>query len=159
MKIYFANGLFSRADFLYNQQLVAHLRQEIPHVDIYLPQENAAINDKSSYADSRMIAQADTAELLSADLMIAVLDGPVIDNGVASEIGVAYASQIPIIGLYTDSRQLGATNPQKIAALADVAENQFHYLNLYTTGLIKLRGQIVTDEAQLIRAVKDFGLS
>jgi len=138
---------------------VAQLRQAIPDVEIYLPQENAAINDKNSYADSSMIAEADTTELLSAQLMIAVLDGPVIDNGVASEIGVAYASSIPIIGLYTDSRRLGATNSKKLAALNEVAENQFHYLNLYTTGLIKLRGQIVTDEEALIQAVKDFSLS
>ena len=138
---------------------MAQLRQAIPDVEIYLPQENAAINDKNSYADSSMIAEADTTELLSAQLMIAVLDGPVIDNGVASEIGVAYASSIPIIGLYTDSRRLGATNSKKLAALNEVAENQFHYLNLYTTGLIKLRGQIVTDEEALIQAVKDFSLS
>ena len=52
---------------------------------------------------------------------------------------------IPILGLYTDSRRLGATNDKKLAALQEVAENQFHYLNLYTTGLIKLNGAIFKD--------------
>lgn len=41
---------------------------------------------------------------------------------VASEIGVAYHADMPILGLYTDSRQQGADNPQKIAALQEVAE-------------------------------------
>lgn len=96
-----------------------------------------------------MIAQADTDELLSADLVVAVLDGITIDAGVASEIGVAYARNIPIIGLYTDSRQQGADNNEKLAALQQIAENQFHYLNLYTTGLIKLNGTIVNNAADL----------
>lgn len=153
MKIYFANGLFSAADFNYNAQLVQKLRDADPMLDIYLPQENAAINDKQAYADAKMIAQADTDQVLAADLMIAVLDGPVIDAGVASEIGVAYAKHIPILGLYTDSRQKGAGNDKKLAALATIAENQFHYLNLYTVGLIKLNGAVYNNEDDLIQAV------
>ena len=86
--------------------------------------------------------------------MIAILDGTVIDNGVASEIGVAYAAKSPILCLYTDSRRLGAANQQKLGALQQVAENQFHYLNLYTTGLIKLNGAILTDEDSLIASIK-----
>lgn len=154
MKIYFANGLFSQADFEFNARIVAALRNQIPAINIYLPQENAEINDKQAYADSKMIAQADTDELTSSQLVIAVLDGITIDAGVASEIGVAYAKGIPVIGLYTDSRQQGATNNKKLAALQTIAENQFHYLNLYTTGLIKLNGTIVNTTDALIDAVK-----
>ena len=154
MKIYFANALFSHADFDYNAKLAAQIRTAIPKVDLYVPQENAAINHKDAYADSKMIAEADTQRLEAADLMIAILDGPVIDNGVATEVGVAYTRHIPILRLYTDSRRLGATNHKKLAALQEVAENQFHYLNLYTTGLIKLNGAIFTDEAALIAAIQ-----
>ncbi|MCG4282118.1 nucleoside 2-deoxyribosyltransferase [Lacticaseibacillus saniviri] len=156
MKIYFANGLFSQADYQFNQQLTAKIREMFPEVTVYLPQENAAINDKNAYADSQMIAQADTAELLSADLMLAVLDGVTIDSGVASEIGVAYANHLPIIGLYTDSRQQGATHEKKLAALQEIAENQFHYLNLYTTGLIKLNGTIVNNTEDLLEAIANY---
>lgn len=154
MKIYFANALFSQADINYNAQLAAQIRNLSPQIDLYLPQENNDINDKQAYADSKMIAQADTAKLLASDLVIAILDGNTIDNGVASEIGVAYAQKIPIIGLYTDTRQQGAGNQQKLAALSQVAENQFHYVNLYTTGLIKLNGTIVNNEADLLTAIK-----
>ncbi len=156
MKIYFANGLFSQADFEFNARIVAELRAQVPGIDIYLPQENAAINDKNAYADSKMIAEADTNELTASDLVIAVLDGITIDAGVASEIGVAYAKNIPIIGLYTDSRQQGASNQQKLAALAEIAENQFHYLNLYTTGLIKLNGTIVDTVDAVVAALQPY---
>lgn len=156
MHFYFANGLFSQADINYNAQLVAKIRAISSTIDVYLPQENTAINDKEAYADSKMIAQADTDEVLHSDLMIAILDGPVIDAGVASEIGVAYAKGIPVLGLYTDSRQQGATNQKKLAAIAEICENQFHYLNLYTTGLIKLNGEIYNNEADLLEGIQQF---
>jgi nucleoside 2-deoxyribosyltransferase len=151
MKLYFAVS-----DLRYNAELVASIRQQYPQLEIYLPQENAAINDKSAYADSKMIALADTEKVLESDLMIALLDGLTIDAGVASEIGVAYAKGIPVLGLYTDSRQQGADNQQKLAALQTVAENQFHYVNLYTVGLIKLNGEIYSSEAALLAGLADY---
>ncbi|MGX7351266.1 hypothetical protein RU97_GL000022 [Enterococcus canis] len=156
MHIYYAAPLFSHAEQQYNTFLVQKIREHYPNLTLYAPQENEAINDKTAYADSKMIAKADTDEVLASDLMIAVLDGLVIDPGVASEIGVAYAKGIPVIGLYTDSRQQGGQHPQKIAALQEIAENQFHYLNLYTTGLIKLNGTIVNSEAALLTAIADY---
>ncbi|EJF49504.1 nucleoside deoxyribosyltransferase [Enterococcus sp. C1] len=156
MKLYFAAPLFAASDLRYNTELVASIRQQYPQLEIYLPQENAAINDKSAYADSKMIALADTEKVLESDLMIALLDGLTIDAGVASEIGVAYAKGIPVLGLYTDSRQQGADNQQKLAALQTVAENQFHYVNLYTVGLIKLNGEIYSSEVALVAGLADY---
>ena len=153
MNIYFAAPLFAKSDLLYNADLVNQIRSTYPQADIYLPQENASINDNSAYADSKMIAQADTEKVLESDLMIVLLDGLTIDPGVASEIGVAFAKEIPVLGLYTDSRQQGADNQQKITALKTVAENQFHYLNLYTVGLIKLNGEIYSSENALLEGL------
>lgn len=110
MKIYFAGPMFAKADLLYNEYLVKKIRDLADSIEVYLPQENGAINDKTAYADSKMIALADTEKVLESDLLIAVLDGLTIDAGVASEIGVAYAKNIPMIGLYTDTRQQGADN-------------------------------------------------
>ncbi|MGM0157402.1 nucleoside 2-deoxyribosyltransferase [Enterococcus sp. AZ191] len=154
MKIYFAAPLFAKSDLLYNAMLVKKIRAVSEDLTVYLPQENEAINDKTAYADSKMIALADTEKVLESDLMIALLDGLMIDAGVASEIGVAYAKSIPVVGLYTDSRQQGGSHPKKLEALQQVAENQFHYLNLYTVGLIKLNGSIVSDETELLEALK-----
>ena len=113
-KIYFASPLSQKWNQPLTKYSLKKIRNQFPGVEVYLPQEQMAINDKSSYADSTMIAQYDTDALLESDLMIAVLDGATIDVGVASEIGVAYHADMPILGLYTDSRQQGADNPQKI---------------------------------------------
>ncbi|GCF95439.1 nucleoside deoxyribosyltransferase [Enterococcus florum] len=154
--LYFAAPMFSQGDLRYNAHVVEEIRALSSEITVYLPQENEAINDKSAYADSKMIALADTEEVLRSDLMIAILDGLTIDAGVASEIGVAYAKGIPVIGLYTDTRQQGAENPKKLEALQTPAENQFHYVNLYTIGLVKLNGQIVSSESELLIAIQNF---
>lgn len=156
MKIYFASPLFSEMELLYNQQFVAKIRERYPSIEVYLPQEQAAINDKNGYADSKQIAQADTNELLESQLMVAILDGPIIDVGVASEIGVAYQAGIPVLALYSDSRQLGATNPKKLEALQQVGESQFCYANLYTIGLVKLNGALVSTSAEILDSIEAY---
>lgn len=156
MNIYFAAPMFAKSDLVYNAYLVNQIRERYPEVAIYLPQENEAINDKTAYADSQMIALADTEKVLESQLMIALLDGVSIDAGVASEIGVAYAKNIPVLGLYTDTRQQGATNTKKIRALQEIGENQFHYLNLYTVGLIKLNGAIFSEEEELFENIGQY---
>lgn len=155
-QIYFASPLFSEMELRYNQELVDRIRLEYPEVDVFLPQEQGDINDKTAYADSKMIAQLDTEAVLESRLLIAVLDGLVIDPGVASEIGVAYQAGIPVIGLYTDPRQQGADNPDKIAALQEIAESQFAYVNLYTIGLIKLNGIVVGSSEELIQQIANY---
>lgn len=153
-KLYFASPLFTEMELSYNQFLADQIRQALPHLEIYLPQEQGEINDKEAYADSTMIAKADTDALLDSNILLAVLDGQVIDPGVATEIGVAYQAGIPILGLYTDTRQKGGNNKQKLAALQEVCESQFAYINLYTVGLIKMRGEIVTQSKDVPAALK-----
>lgn len=156
MKIYFASPLFTEMEFTFNQVLVENIRKSYPEANVFLPQEQGEINDKNAYADSKMIAMLDTQAVLASDLVIAVLDGQVIDPGVASEIGIAYQAGIPVLGLYTDSRQLGADNQQKLDALQIVGESQFGYVNLYTVGLIKLNGKVVSSSQELLDAIADF---
>lgn len=155
-KVYFASPLFSNMELRYNAWVVSMIRAAYKDLEVYVPQEQGDINDKSQYANSLMIAKADTEALLASDILIAVLDGLIIDPGVASEIGVAYQAGIPIIGLYTDSRQQGFDVKEKIAALSEIAESQFSYVNLYTTGLIKLNGVIVDTEEKMIEAIKTY---
>ncbi|MGX7091800.1 nucleoside 2-deoxyribosyltransferase [Hutsoniella sourekii] len=155
-KIYFAAPLFSASELQFNQALTDKIRAEISDVEVFLPQEQGEINDKNAYADSKMIAQVDTQAVLSSDLLFAVLDGLAIDPGVASEIGIAYQAGIPVVGLYTDSRQAGYDNPQKLEALAELAESQFSYANLYTIGLIKLNGEVVASTDDLVSILKKY---
>ncbi len=155
-KAYFASPLFSEMELLYNEYLVKKIKELYPNLELYVPQEQMEINDKNAYANSVMIAKADTDALLASDILIAVIDGLSIDAGVASEIGVAYQAGIPIIGLYTDSRQQGFDNQKKINALSELGESQFSYVNLYTVGLIKLNGILVDSEEAMIEAIQTY---
>lgn len=153
MKIYLASPLFTKMEVDFNFSLAKEIRK-INSVKLFLPQEQDKINDKNNYADSKTIAIYDTEELLNSDLMIAVLDGISIDAGVAAEIGVAYQAKIPIIGLYTDARQKGFKNQEKINALSEIGESQFFYLNLYPVGLIKLNGNVVNNISDLCDEIR-----
>lgn len=160
VKIYFGAPLFSSMEQLFNDYVLNAIYSELiekglmDKVDFYVPQDNADINDKSSYADSIMIAEADTERLMETDILIAIMDGQVMDVGLASEIGVAYANKrTSIIGFYSDVRQGHHNNQQKIDALNEVAESQFSYINLYTVGLVKLKGKMVTNIDDLVDEV------
>ena len=155
-QIYFASPLFSDMERVYNESLVKKIRTMYPELNVYLPQEQGEINDKESYADAKMIAKYDTDALLNSQLVLAILDGVSIDVGVASEIGVAYQAGIPILGLFTDSRQQGADNQKKITALKEVGESQFPSMNLYTSGLIKLNGQILNNEEDWLKEITTY---
>lgn len=155
-KVYLAGPLFNEMELAFNADFATRIRETYPDVELFVPQEQGDINNKESYADSKMIAQLDTQAVLESDLMIAVLDGQIIDPGVASEIGVAYQAGIPVLGLYSDTRQQGATNQQKLDALQEVAESQFSYINLYTIGLIKLRGEVLTSSQDIIDKMSDY---
>ncbi|MEK4425227.1 nucleoside 2-deoxyribosyltransferase [Solibacillus sp. FSL K6-1523] len=155
MKAYLANGLFSIGDRYVNEVLAAKIREAVPTIELYVPQENAAINDKNSYANSLAIAEADLASLQVSDVLIAVIDGIEIDSGVAAEIGAFSALNRPIIALFSDVRQMGRTNTKKIEALIeDGTENQFIYRNLFVVGLIKRNGKIVTTMEEVVEEIK-----
>lgn len=155
MKAYLANGLFSMGDRYVNETLARQLREAIPAIELYVPQENPAINDKSAFATSEAIAKADLAALVASDVLIAVLDGVEIDSGVAAEIGVFSTFKRPIIGVFTDVRQQGTQHPDKLAILQqDATENQFVYRNLFVVGLIKQNGVIVSTLEAAVAAVK-----
>ena len=55
-------------------------------------------------AMSRVIGKRNRRLLAETDAVLAVLDGPDVDSGTASEIGWAAAHDTPVIGLRTDFR-------------------------------------------------------
>jgi nucleoside 2-deoxyribosyltransferase len=65
-------------------------------VDDKTDDDLAALNHVTGETNARLITDA--------DVVLAVLDGPDVDSGTASEIGFAYASGTPIVGLLTDWR-------------------------------------------------------
>lgn len=156
MKAYLANGLFSIGDRVVNELIAGEVRNVIEDIELYVPQENDAINDKNSYADSIAIAEADMDKLKESDFLIAVIDGIEIDSGVAAEIGAFYMTGKPIFALYSDVRQQGRNNDKKINALIeDGTENQFMYRNLFVIGIIKKsKGGVYSSIESLAEAIK-----
>lgn len=169
MRAYLANGLFSDADRAYNDYIASELRQAFYDLELYVPQENLAINDKNSYASSLMISRGDDDSLLISDFMVAVIDGTTIDEGVACEIGKYAGFDIPtllragikprpIFALFTDTRQQGRDNMKKLHALSeDAVENQFPYRNLYVIGTIKDSGGSISPSVdKLVESIRKY---
>lgn len=157
LKIYFGGPLFNEMEQMYNEYVVEMIRERYgDKVEVYLPQENEAINDKSGFADSLAIAKGDNAYLEDTDLLIAVLDGVTPDSGLSAELGYFYSMNRPILGLYTDVRQGTFGNKEKIRALDEIAESQFSYVNLYTVGLVKDRGEILSSSKELVEKISEY---
>jgi len=135
MKIYWANALFSVADREFNRLSVEKVRDA--GFSVFLPQE-AFTSDADPTNEE--IFRVDTAELQSSDVVVACLDQFPIDAGVACEIGVAYASGIPVIGLYTDVRK-------------DRRGAGRMYKNQYVLGAIEANGEIVESIEGIISAL------
>ena len=155
INIYLGGPLFTESEQDFNRNLAEQIRAEFGElVNVYNPMENEEINDKSGYANSIDIFEGDNAHLDKTDILIANLDGVVIDPGMAAEVGYFYHYNRPIIGLYTDVRQGTHGNQQKIDALDEVAESQFSYINLYVVGAVKKRGPIATSTDELLYMLK-----
>lgn len=125
MKVYLAAPLFSVAERTYNKVVAAEIGKV---ADVFLPQDNglllmdllaAGVNQDDAY---KRIFDADWAAVQASNLLIAILDGACIDDGVAVEIGLARASNIPCVGLKTDWRTQLPTgdNPMIVGALLKI---------------------------------------
>lgn len=175
-KIYLANDLFSEATLAYNDMLYNKLVEM--GFEVYAPQKNTSINDKSKAADSIAIYKGDTEKLKWCDILLAVIDGPVIDPGVAAEIGwVAGYNNADrynkimasmygedddpgkklILGLYTDTRDGSKTAiPAKNDMLSSgIGESQYCYANLYVIGAIKEHGKLFGSSKELLDYLKE----
>ena len=137
-KIYWANALFSEADRKFNEVYVARVRAA--GYSVFLPQE--AFSGDADPTNEE-IFRVDTDELQSCDAVVACLDQFPIDSGVACEIGVAYGSSIPVIGLYTDIRA-----KRKGAGRM--------YKNQYVLGAIEANGEIVSSLDELLKTLPKY---
>jgi len=104
MLIYLAAPLFSLSERAGNRQLAAALMEAIPGATVELPQDykhHGKFNDKKFFAN---VYAACIAGIERANVVVAVLDGPVADDGTSFEVGYAIATKKPVIGLRTDYR-------------------------------------------------------
>jgi nucleoside 2-deoxyribosyltransferase len=113
-RLYFAAPLFSEAERAFNLDVTSRI--EALGFDVFLPQRDGFEKQGSQHATlsveevAREIFDLDRREVYRSEVIVAVLDGRVPDEGVAVEIGLAFAEREhrrgprPIIGLMTDWR-------------------------------------------------------
>jgi nucleoside 2-deoxyribosyltransferase len=106
MKIYFAGPLFTLAKKRFNQDLADAITRQMPESEIILPQNDAKNFDPTEEDFFRKIFNSCIGSLNQCDIVLAILDGSDSDSGTCIEMGYAYATGKPIIGLRTDFRSL-----------------------------------------------------
>jgi nucleoside 2-deoxyribosyltransferase len=130
VRVYFAGPLFTPYERSFIDECAARLRGE--GIEVFVPHENALAEADTS---SATIFRKDWDGLSGADAVVAMLDGPSVDDGTACEIGIFYAlmqndtTKKGIVGLLTDLRSsLG---------------HEGHGLNLFVEGCVEAGGKIV----------------
>ena len=83
MRLYVAGPLFSEAERSWLDALAARLRAE--SFDCFVPHENFP---ELADVTLELVYRIDTAGLRSANALVAWLDGPMVDDGTACEIGM-----------------------------------------------------------------------
>ncbi|KAF1078083.1 nucleoside 2-deoxyribosyltransferase [Methanogenium sp. MK-MG] len=106
-RVYLAAPLFSEAELAYNRSVAALLREHF--FAVHLPQECGDSSAERSSDHTSDIFAENLAALAAADVVVAIIDGADADSGTAWEMGYTYAQGIPVIGLRTDFRQVGAS--------------------------------------------------
>jgi hypothetical protein len=134
MRVYFAGPLFTPYERAYIDECAARLRGA--GIDVFVPHENALATAETTAA---AIFAKDLEGLASANAVVALLDGPMTDDGTACEIGLFYGlmqsdpSKKGIVGLLTDLRA---------GSIRGTGEG--HGLNLFVEGCVEAVGQICT---------------
>jgi len=149
VQVYLAGPLFSQAERAWLDGLAAVLRGD--GFDLFVPHENF---DAITELTPEAVYRIDGAGLRSSNALLAWLDGPMVDDGTAAEIG-AFAELVAsgdsryrvIVGLVTDLR----LERRRGRAPADG-------MNLFVTGAIASAGRVTwsTDEAlAALRELRD----
>jgi hypothetical protein len=129
VRIYFAGPLFTPYERAFIDECAARLRAD--DFEVFVPHEHELALDD---VDAAAIFAKDRPGIEGADAMLAILDGPMVDDGTACEIGMFHAlmqsdrSKKGIVGLLTDLRGL---------------RGETHGVNLFVKGVIEDVGEIV----------------
>jgi nucleoside 2-deoxyribosyltransferase len=106
MRIYLAGSIFTPYERAFLDDCAARLRAE--GFDVFVPHEQKHLVGVDVTAQAVFAADADGVE--AADAVLAVLDGPSVDDGTACEIGLFHGlkqrdpERKGVVGLLTDLR-------------------------------------------------------
>jgi nucleoside 2-deoxyribosyltransferase len=101
VKVFLAAPLFNESELEFNSKMAKKLREN--GFEVWLAQEGPFI-EQGTRKEKKKIYEGDISALKSSDAVVAVLDGAVVDEGVAYEMGYAKALGKLILGLKTDHR-------------------------------------------------------
>jgi nucleoside 2-deoxyribosyltransferase len=110
MRIYFAGPLFTPYERDFIDQCAAKMRAA--GMQVFVPHEIPLPDPVTP----EFIFKIDSEQVLKADAVLALLDGPMVDDGTASEIGIFWAAMQTdstkkgIVGLVTDTRVIRDRN-------------------------------------------------
>ena len=105
MRIYLAGPMFTPYERAFLADCAERLRAE--GFDVFVPHEQGLVGRD---ATSEAVFEIDAGGLESADAVLAVLDGPSVDDGTACEIGLFHGlkqrdpERKGVVGLLTDLR-------------------------------------------------------
>jgi nucleoside 2-deoxyribosyltransferase len=113
ISIYLSGPLFSRAEIAWAGNVKALLEKRLgAEAEVIWPHEIA-------HGSSSDIFKANLQALNECDIMVALLDGPQVDDGTAWEIGYFYALERVILGVRTDLRKAGEAPESKVNAMIE----------------------------------------
>ena len=88
VRVYLASQIFAECWRDFNEKLAKEIEEALPEIELYVPQRNKAINDKTKCASAEDIATGDfTNNLDHDDIVVAVVDGDTPGIGTTLEIG------------------------------------------------------------------------
>lgn len=135
-RLYLAAPLFSEAEISFNKHITARLEYAF---EVYLPQRDGGLvaelmeSGMPFSSAAALVQRADAEAILQSNVVLAVLDGRAVDEGVAFEIGFAHGRGIACFGLRTDRRSaiLGQENAMLLSALEGVFQSEVDFIEWY----------------------------
>jgi hypothetical protein len=106
---YVAHRLFAAHDRALGAYIAHHLARRYGADTVFLPFCDTDEEHLVHHCKGRRLFELDTARLTDIEVMVAILHGPSLDDGVCMEIGFAAALGLPIVGVTTDFQVYGPT--------------------------------------------------
>ena len=110
MKVYFAGPLFTPYERAYIDECAAQIRSAC--IEVFVPHEIPLPDPVTP----KFIFYTDSQAVLEAHVVLALLDGPSVDDGTANEVGIFWSAMRSdptkkgMIGLVTDTRVIRDRN-------------------------------------------------
>jgi nucleoside 2-deoxyribosyltransferase len=111
-KIYLSGPLFSRSEIAWGKRVKAFLEEGLQDTEVIWPHEISA-------ASPEQIFQANLKALNECNSMVAILDGPQVDDGTAWEVGYFFMQGKGVHGIRTDLRRAGESERSRVNLMVE----------------------------------------